>query len=215
MSYRDEDALYAAVGFGEISPVSVFNRLTEKERREEERAKAKAEADELMNGGEVKQENRQVLKVKSEDGVIIQGSSGLLMRIAKCCNPVPGDPIEGYITKGRGVAIHRADCNNIKSQDGYDQRLIEVEWEDEGTNKEYMAEIDIYGLNRSGLLNDILQVLSNATKNVSSVNAQPTKDMKFANIHVSFGIPNLTTLTTVVDKIKIIPDVYSVKRTNG
>ena len=215
-SVRSEEALYAAVGFGEISAASVFNRLTEKERREEERAKAKAEAEELMNGGEVKTENKDVLKVRSENGVIIQGASGLLMRIAKCCNPVPGDPIEGYITKGRGVAIHRADCHNIKSQEGYEQRLIEVEWDDNtSANNDYMAEIDIYGLNRSGLLNDVLQVLSNVTKNISTVNAQPSKDMKFANIHVSFAISNLTELTAVVDKIKIIPDVYSVKRTNG
>lgn len=216
MSARSEEALYAAIGFGEISPAAVFNRLTEKERREEERAKAKAEADELMNGGEVKHQNKDVLKVKSENGVIIQGSSGLLMRIAKCCNPVPGDPIEGYITKGRGVAIHRADCHNIKSQDGYEQRLIDVEWDGSSqASQEYLAEIDIYGLNRSGLLNDILQILSTQTKSISTVNAQPTKDMKFANIHVSFKIPNLTTLTTVVDKIKVVPDVYSVKRTNG
>ena len=216
LSVRSEEALYAAVGFGDLSPVTVFNRLTEKERREEERAKAKAEAEELMNGGEVKKEKKEVLKVRSENGVIIQGASGLLMRIAKCCNPVPGDAIEGYITKGRGVAIHRADCHNLKSQENYEQRLVDVEW-DTTTNdsKEYMAEIDIYGLNRSGLLNDVLQTLSNATKSISTVNAQPTKDMKFANIHVSFGIPNLSHLTTVVDKIKIIPDVYSVKRTKG
>jgi GTP pyrophosphokinase len=216
LNYRNEGALYAAVGFGELSPVTVFNKLTEKERREQERAKAKAEAEELMKGGEVKHDNKkEVLKVKSEGGVIVQGSSGLLMRIAKCCNPVPGDPIEGYITKGRGVAIHRADCHNIKSQEGYEERLIDVEWEDDYSTKEYMAEIDIYGLNRAGLLNDVLQILSNQTKNISTVNAQPTKDMKFANIHVTFGIPNLTVLTAVVDKIKVIPDVYSVKRTNG
>ncbi|MFC5631609.1 MULTISPECIES: RelA/SpoT family protein [Streptococcus] len=214
VSARSEEAMYAAIGFGEISALSVFNKLTEKERREEERAKAKAEADELLNGGEVNRSNRDVLKVKSENGVIIQGASGLLMRIAKCCNPVPGDTIEGYITKGRGVAIHRSDCNNIKSQDGYQQRLIDVEW-DGNTGKEYLAEIDIYGLNRSGLLNDVLTILSNQTKNISTVNAQPTKDMKFANIHVSFSIPNLATLTTVVDKIKVVPDVYSVRRTNG
>ncbi|HEO6135957.1 TPA: bifunctional (p)ppGpp synthetase/guanosine-3',5'-bis(diphosphate) 3'-pyrophosphohydrolase [Streptococcus agalactiae] len=215
VSVKSEEALYAAVGFGDLSPISIFNKLTEKERREKERAKAKAEADELINGGEIKTDKRDVLKVKSENGVIIQGASGLLMRIAKCCNPVPGDLIEGYITKGRGVAIHRSDCQNLKSQENYEQRLIDVEWDDDGSKKEYMAEIDIYGLNRSGLLNDVLQTLSNATKLVSTVNAQPTKDMKFANIHVSFGISNLAQLTTVVDKIKIIPDVYSVKRTNG
>ena len=152
--------------------------------------------------------------MKHEGGVVIQGASGLLVRIAKCCNPVPGDDIVGYITKGRGVAI-TVWTVWPRSQENYEQRLLDVEWEDQFSTKEYMAHIDIYGLNRSGLLNDILQVLSNTTKNISSVNAQPTKDMKFANIHVSFGISNLSMLTTVVDKIKSVPEVYSVKRTNG
>ena len=214
-SYKTEEALFAAIGFGEIGAISVFNRLTEKERREEERAKARAEAEELVKGGEVKVENKETLKVRHEGGVVIQGASGLLIRIAKCCNPVPGDHIVGYITKGRGVAIHRLDCMNLKAQENYEQRLIDVEWEENNTTKEYTAHIDIYGLNRTGLLNDVLQVLSNTTKNISTVNAQPTKDMKFANIHVSFGIANLSMLTTVVDKIKSVPEVYSVKRTNG
>ena len=215
-SYKTEEALFAAIGFGEIGAITIFNRLTEDERREEERAKARAEAEELVKGGEVKVENKKdTLKVRHESGVVIQGASGLLIRIAKCCNPVPGDEIVGYITKGRGVAIHRRDCMNLRAQDNYEQRLIDVEWEDNNTTKDYIAHIDIYGLNRAGLLNDVLQVLSNTAKMISTVNAQPTKDMKFANIHISFGIPNLSMLTTVVDKIKSVPEVYSVKRTNG
>lgn len=213
--YKTEEALFAAVGFGEVSAMSIFNRLTEKERREAERAKAKAVADELVNGGEIKQDNKDSLKIRHEGGVVIEGASGLLIRLAKCCNPVPGDEITGYITKGRGVAVHRTDCMNLKSQENYEVRLIDVSWEDEPSSKEYMANIDIYGLNRSGLLNDVLKVLTNSSKNISSVNAQPTKDMKFATIHVSFGIANLAMLTTVVDKIKSVPEVYSVKRTNG
>ncbi|HEM6239938.1 TPA: bifunctional (p)ppGpp synthetase/guanosine-3',5'-bis(diphosphate) 3'-pyrophosphohydrolase [Streptococcus suis] len=214
-SYKTDESLFAAVGFGEVSAISIFNRLTEKERREAERAKAKAVADELVNGGVVKHDNKDSLKIRHEGGVVIEGASGLLIRIAKCCNPVPGDEIVGYITKGRGVAVHRVDCMNLKSQENYDVRLIDVDWEDENSTKEYMANIDIYGLNHSGLLNDVLKVLTNASKNISSVNAQPTKDMKFATIHVSFGISNLATLTSLVDKIKSVPEVYSVKRTNG
>lgn len=214
-SYKTEEALFAAIGFGEVSAISVANKLTEKERREEEKERQRAEAEELVKGGEVKRDNKDALKVRHEGGVVIQGASGLLLRIAKCCNPVPGDQIVGYITKGRGVAIHRLDCSNLKAQQDYEARLIEVEWEEHNQTKEYMAHIDIYGLNRPGLLNDVLQVLSNTTKNIQTVNAQPTKDMKFANIHVSFGIANLATLTTVVDKVKNIPEVYSVKRTNG
>lgn len=105
---------------------------------------------------------------------------------------------------------------NLRSQENYEQRLLDVEWEGTGSgHKEYTANIDIYGLNRTSLLNDILQVLSNSTKNIFMFNAQPSKDMKFATIHVSFGISSLANLTTVVDRIKNIPDVYSVKRTNG
>ena len=97
-----------------------------------------------------------------------------MIRIAKCCNPVPGDEIVGYITKGRGVAIHRQDCMNLRAQDNYEQRLIDVEWEDNNTTKDYIAHIDIYGLNRAGLLNDVLQVLSNTAKMVStSMPSQP------------------------------------------
>ena len=153
ISYKTEEALFAAIGFGEIGAITIFNRLTEDERREEERAKARAEAEELVKGGEVKVENKKdTLKVRHEGGVVIQGASGLLIRIAKCCNPVPGDEIVGYITKGRGVAIHRQDCMNLRAQDNYEQRLIDVEWEDNNTTKDYIAHIDIYGLNRAGLL---------------------------------------------------------------
>lgn len=215
MSYRTDEALYAAIGFGEVSATTVANRLTEEERRKIEREKSKAEAEELMKG-EVKRENKKVMKIKHDGGVSVSGIDSLLVRIAKCCNPVPGDEILGYITKGRGVSIHRADCQNVRSQEDFEARLVDVEWEEaENNNKEYVANIDVYGFNRPGLLNDVMQVLSNTTKNLISINAQPTKDMKMANIHISLGIKSLGELTLVVDKIKMTPDVYSVKRANG
>jgi GTP pyrophosphokinase len=103
----------------------------------------------------------------------------------------------------------------VKSQEDYENRLIAVEWEEQIGNKDYVANIDIFGFNRTGIANDVMQVLSNTTKKLISINAQPTKDLKMANIHVQLGIKNLSELTTVVDKIKMVPDVYSVKRTNG
>ncbi len=215
MSFRSADALYAAIGFGEVSATTVANRLTEGERRAREREKIKAEAEELMKG-EVKREGKNVMKIRHDGGVSVSGIDSLLVRIAKCCNPVPGDDIIGYITKGRGVSIHRADCQNVRSQEDFEQRLVDVEWDDEENQlKEYVANIDVYGFNRPGLLNDVMQVLANATKNLISINAQPTKDRKMANIHIAIGIKNLSELTLVVDKIKMTPDVYSVKRTNA
>ena len=215
MSYRTPEALYAAIGFGEVSATTVAHRLTEDERRLAERKRQKAESEELMKG-EVKREGKNVMKIRHDGGVSVAGIDSLLVRIAKCCNPVPGDKIIGYITKGRGVSIHRADCQNVRSQEDFENRLVEVEWDDEeNTIKDYVANIHVYGFNRPGLLNDVMQVLSNTTKNLISINAQPTKDRKMANIHISLGIKNLSELTIIVDKIKMTPDVYSVKRTNA
>ncbi|OFI45938.1 GTP pyrophosphokinase [Floricoccus penangensis] len=217
LNFKNADALFASIGFGETGVISVFNKLTEEERREREREKQRQEAEELMQGGEVKKTNADVMKVHHDGGVNVADIDSLLVRMSKCCNPVPGDDIIGYITKGRGVSIHRSDCQNVKAQPDYESRLIDVEWEGSSisNSKEYVANVDVYGFNRPGLLNDILQVLSNTTKNLVSVSAVPSKDMKTANIHVSLGIKNLNELTYVVDKIKMVPDVYSVKRTNG
>ncbi|MFV0556444.1 MAG: RelA/SpoT family protein [Lactovum sp.] len=215
LNFKDTEALYASIGFGDQNVVTVFNKLTEKERREIEREKRQKEIDALQHG-EVKRETKNVMKVRHDGGVSVSGIDSLLIRIAKCCNPVPGDEILGYITKGRGVSVHRLDCQNVKSQPDFQQRLIEVEWDEEEVNqKDYIANIDVYSFNRPGILNDIMQVLSNLTKNLLSINAQPTKDRKMANIHISLGIRNISELKAIVDKIKMIPDVYSVKRTNG
>ena len=212
-NFQTEDDLYAAVGYGEISAQVVFNRLTEKERKEQEIERQKQEAEELMTQPVKKESDK--MKVRHEGGIVIQGVENLLVRISRCCNPVPGDEIVGYITKGRGVSIHRADCPNVQHQEELAQRLIEVEWEDtDNSNKEYDADLEIYGYNRSGLLNDVLQVISSMTKNLVSVEAKPTKN-KMAMIHVTVKIQNLAHLKTIVDKIKNIPDVYNVRRTNG
>jgi GTP pyrophosphokinase len=160
--------------------------LTENERREIEREKARKEAEELMSG-EVKTKG-DVMKIRHDGGVNVAGIDSLLIRMSKCCNPVPGDDIVGYITKGRGVSIHRSDCQNVKSQEDYENRLIAVEWEEQTGNKDYVANIDIFGFNRTGIANDVMQVLSNTTKKLISINAQPTKDLKMANIHVQLGI---------------------------
>jgi GTP pyrophosphokinase len=217
MNFRSAESLYAAIGFGEISVISAFNKLTEKERQAKAREKAAAEEKQLLQGG-VKREDAQkkeALKVRSDEDINVSGMGSMLIRMSKCCNPVPGDEIVGYITKGRGVSIHRVDCQNLKMQPDYEARLIDVEWDEGAGAKDYVANIDVYGFNRPGLLNDVMQVLSNTTKNLISVNAQPTKDRKMANIHISLGIKNLSDLTVVVDKIKMAPDVYSVRRTNG
>ncbi|MBV7391146.1 MULTISPECIES: RelA/SpoT family protein [Enterococcus] len=212
-NFHSEDDLYAAVGFGEISPLTFTNRLTEKERREQQKQKQRETVDEIVNNPPKKEPER--IKVRHEGGIVIQGIENLLIRISHCCNPVPGDQIVGYITKGRGISIHRTDCPNITNQKDVQERLIEVEWEDtSNTVQEYNADLEIYGFNREGLLNDVLNIVSGLTKKLVSVEAKPTKD-KLAMIKLTFKIQNVTHLYNIVDKIKTIPDVYSVKRTNG
>lgn len=217
-NFHTEEDLYAAIGFGELTALVVANRLTEKERRQREKEKAAQETEELMNaqGAQKKESKNEKMKVRHEGGVVIQGVDNLLVRISRCCNPVPGDEIVGYITKGRGISIHRKDCPNINDSPETQSRLIDVEWEDTSSiaGKEYAADLEVYGYNRSGFLNDVLQVINSTTKNLMSLEAKPGKN-KTAVIRVTVSIKNLQHLETIVDKIKSVPDVYSVRRTNG
>ncbi|BCA84818.1 GTP pyrophosphokinase [Enterococcus saigonensis] len=211
-NYQSEDDLYAAVGYGEVSPTTVANRLTEEERRQKKEEKEKQKVQEMMNQPATKKEDR--MKVRHDGGIVIEGADNLLIRISRCCNPVPGDDIVGYITKGRGISIHRRDCPNVNTPTA-EKRLIEVEWEDTSNNsKEYDADLEIYGYDRSGLLNDVLQTVNSMTKRLQSVEAKSNKD-KMATIRITVGIQNLTHLKQIVDKIKQIPEVYSVRRTKG
>ncbi|MEO1781070.1 MULTISPECIES: RelA/SpoT family protein [Enterococcus] len=210
-NYQEEDDLYAAVGYGELSATSLANRLTVEERKQREKEKKEQQVQELVNQP---QEKKEKMKVRHEGGIVIEGVDNLLIRISRCCNPVPGDAIVGYITKGRGISIHRADCPNVRGA-AAQPRLIEVEWEDAGnSSKEYDADLEIYGYDRSGLLNDVLMTVNAMTKRLQSVEAKSNKD-KMATIRLTVSIQNLNHLKSIVDKIKQIPEVYSVRRTRG
>lgn len=206
---NSEDDLYAAIGFGELSAFIVSNRLTEKARRERDKHKAEQQLDTIEQ--KTKKDNPK-MKIRHEGGVVIQGVDNLLIRISHCCNPVPGDEIVGYITKGRGISVHRKDCPNVQVSGEHGNRLIEVEWEDTGTSTiDYETELTVEGYNRSGLLNEILHVVNTMTKNLSSVNGKVDSN-KIAVITLKIGIQNLNQLDKIVDKIKNIPDVYTVRR---
>ena len=110
------------------------------------------------------------MSIKHENGVIIEGVNNLLIRLSRCCNPVPGDEIVGYITKGRGISVHRKDCPNVKVQQDQQTRLIDVDWEDTGNSKQqYDTELVVEGYNRNGLLNEVLNVINSITKSLNSV----------------------------------------------
>ncbi len=152
------------------------------------------------------------MSIKHENGVIIEGVNNLLIRLSRCCNPVPGDEIVGYITKGRGISVHRKDCPNVKVQQDQQTRLIDVDWEDTGNSKQqYDTELVVEGYNRNGLLNEVLNVINSITKSLNSVNGKVDSN-KMATITVNIGIHNTEQLEFIVKKINQIPDVYSVRR---
>lgn len=207
-NYKSEEDLFASMGFGEVKVATVANRLTDKERKKREQEKLQQHTD--SNEMEMKKEPEK-MKIRHEGGVVIQGADNLLVRLSKCCNPVPGDDIVGYITRGRGVSIHRKDCPNVQQEDDRENRLIEVEWEDSLAESVYKAELQVYGYDRSGMLNEILQVVNTLTGSISNVQAKVDNN-QMAIIHLTVSISNLSELEEIVGKIKQVPDVYSVKR---
>lgn len=143
-------------------------------------------------------------------GLRIRGVDNVLMTLARCCMPLPGDDVVGYVTRGRGVTIHRRDCRNLDYLRQQGERLLEVEWEPspDGT---YPVEIQVEALDRVGLLKDVLSAVADTRTNVLSVNAHVRKD-KVGVIHLTVDIRNVGQLTAVLQRIGRVPDVYRVER---
>ncbi|MDQ0351127.1 GTP pyrophosphokinase [Alkalibacillus filiformis] len=198
--------LYAAVGYQGITAQQATNRLTEKLLEKEKPV-------DLENSLiEAQQEVETKTKKKSTGiGVNVKGVDNLMVRLSKCCNPVPGDEIIGFITKGRGVSVHRDDCPNIKNED--EARLIDVEWEGvTRQRKNYSVDLEISGFDRNGLLNEILQVVNETNTDIVAVTGKSDKN-KMAVIHLTILIQNVDHLRRIVDRIKHISDVFTVQRT--
>lgn len=205
------DDLYAAIGFGEVQPVGVVNILTQDIREQQENERKQRQEKALL---EEHQElgNKTTQKHKSDESILIAGIDNMLVRLSHCCNPIPGDEIVGYITKGRGVSVHRVDCPNIKNA-AQERRLIDVSWNlIPEVHTMYNADLEIQGYNRSGMLNDVLQTINNTTKNLSSVMGRVDNN-KMATIEVTVSIKDNIHLQRLIDNLKKIPDVYVVKRT--
>ena len=219
-NFASTEDLFAAVGFGELSTTAVANRMTDKVRRKKAEEQKKVPIEETLKEKseeteKVKSQN-QKMTVRHKNGVVVEGADNLLIRLAHCCNPVPGDDIVGYITKGRGISIHRRDCNNVKKTDDSASRLIDVEWEDTAASDpdvNYDVEIELIAFERSGLLNELLQVITPLTKQISTINGNVSHDSSTVKIKLKLLIQNISQLDKIIDKIKNIPDVYEVYRT--
>lgn len=199
-----EDDLFATLGYGGITAHGVITKLIEAYKKE---LKSTAPPDLAQLLSELKPKHS---KSKASHGILVEGESGLLVRLARCCNPVPGDAIVGYITKGRGVSVHRADCPNILNQPEEYERMIEVSW-DVNTDTKYKVTIEVSCMDRPGLLTDIMMVPSENKTNIASVNARTHKN-KTATVTLSLEINNLAQLEIIMAKMRRIKDVFSVYR---
>ncbi|ENH97089.1 GTP pyrophosphokinase [Gracilibacillus halophilus YIM-C55.5] len=207
-NFATEEDMFAAVGYHGITAAQIVTRITERLRAEAEKNKDLEQTLEEVNASG-KSESK---KTRRDSGVKVEGIDNMLIRLSKCCNPVPGDEIVGYITKGRGVSVHRRDCPNVQTKDAED-RLIHVEWEnEESRSKQYHVDLEISGYDRRGLLNDVLQVINETKTNIIAVNGRSDRK-KIAIIHVTIMIHNISHLRRIVDRLKQIQDVYTVERT--
>jgi GTP pyrophosphokinase len=203
-SFQDVEDMLSAAGIGGITASQICTRLLDRFRKPEE--------EELQLTSEVKELKPAVRKSRPTHGIRVKGVDNVMVRFARCCNPVPGDEILGYITRGRGVSVHRADCNNLPVVDDSDEsnRLIEVEWET-SVDATYNVEIEILGHDRRGLLNDVLQVISESKTIIAAVSGRSDKN-KIAHINITILIRNKDHLHSIVEKIKRVKDVFSVQR---
>lgn len=202
-NFAEEDDMYATIGYSGITASQIVTRLTEKAKREREQLSVKDLPDRQLTPSK---------KSRPVGGVKVKGVGNLLIRFSKCCNPVPGDDIVGYITRGRGVSIHRVDCTNVVNESD-ENRLIPVEWDlGENLSDSYSADIEIIGMDRQGLLNEVLQAVSEIKTPISAVTGRTNRD-RMATILITIQITNKEHLQTVIARIKRVKDVYSVKRT--
>jgi GTP diphosphokinase / guanosine-3',5'-bis(diphosphate) 3'-diphosphatase len=205
-NFSNIDDMYAAVGYNGITAAQIATRLTDKIRKKREQELTAQTISESLN--EVKKSSS---TKKRDSGVIVKGIDNLLVRLSRCCNPVPGDEIIGFITKGRGVSVHRKDCPNVNNDDVV-ERLLPVEWEGQTIEtKSYNVDIEISGYDRRGLLNEVLQAVNETKTNISAVSGKSDKN-KIATINMSLSIQNTSHLHKVVERIKQISEIYTVRR---
>ena len=201
------DDLYATIGFGGLSTLQLLNRLTEEYKKQN-----KAEAPPLPIVEKPAEEAKKPAPSSSSNGVIVKGESGMLVRFARCCNPLPGDAIVGYITRGRGVSVHRADCVNLKDAGVEPERMIEVEWESSGAGS-YEADIQMLCYDHAGLFAEISLMFASQDVPVTAVTAHTVKNKQgLCTMNMTIVIKTTQQLDKLLRDLQKRPDVIEVFR---
>ena len=203
-NYNTVDDMYASIGFGGISPNKIITRLLEEYKKEHEEDTIEEKIQELVT------ERLRKQKIP-KSGVVVKGIDNCLVKFSKCCNPVPGDDIIGYITKGRGVSIHRKDCTNLKDLLSEEERIIEVEWYNENEKAEYNVDIQVLANDRTGLLSDVVKEITAQKINIMGVNTRTSKD-RIATIDATLEVQGIEQLNQVIKQIRKVDSVYEVTR---
>ena len=212
--FRDWDSIMAAVGHGGLKEGQIVNKLYE----EYEKKHKKLITDEqILEEISENKDNKYLIKPKSS--IVVKGTHDVSVRYSKCCNPVPGDEIVGFITRGRGISIHRTDCVNIMNLPEIERaRVIEADWEasslEEKSDQKYMGEIKIFANNRTGLLADISRVFTENDIDVRAMNSRTSKQ-EIATIEVSFLTQGKPQMVRIIEKIRAIDNVIDIERTTG
>jgi len=202
LHYEDVSALYAAVGEGHVSTQSVLEKVTAIVTANET---ATGPIDLPPHGGKPRAQ-----RGGSDSGILVRGADDILVKLAKCCTPVPGDKIVGFVTRGSGVSVHRADCTNVKALMANPERLIDVEWAP--TSKSvFLVQIQVEALDRSGLLSDVTRVLSEHHVNILSATVS-TGDDRLAISRFVFEMGDTVHLDRVLNAVRRIDAVYDVYR---
>lgn len=212
--FRDWESVLAAVGHGGLKEGQIINKMQEFYDLDHKR--------ELTNEEVLKQveENSQQKSVtmRSKGGITVKGIHDVAVRFSKCCSPVPGDEIVGFVTRGRGVSIHRTDCVNIINMPEIERvRMIDAEWQqspEEVSNEKYFAEIKIFANNRNGLLADISKALTEKNIDILSMNTRTNKQ-GLVTMATSFEISGREELNRIIDKIRTVESVIDIERTTG
>ncbi len=212
--FRDWESVLAAVGHGGLKEGQIVNKLLEEYKKKNK--KEITDENVLETVSEIKERTPQK---KSKSGIVVEGIHDLAVRFSRCCSPVPGDEIVGFVTRGRGVSIHRTDCINIINLPEEDRaRLIDAEWNLSADGKDiggvYSAEIKIYANNRTGVLVDISKVLTENKIDVTSMNVRTSKQGK-ATISIGFEISSKEQLNEIITKLRNVESVLDIERTAG